>query len=93
MYLICFSCRVMTPPTAVLSALPLAGTVKKHIKSRDGSFFYFSAGTQCSHLYAGKVTHLKVLLDLGDEVTVERYMVVPPAPKMIGAFDMIVNTL
>ena len=30
------SCRVMTPPTVVLSALPLAGTVKKHIKSRDG---------------------------------------------------------
>jgi hypothetical protein len=35
----------------------------------------------------GKVTHLKVLLDLGDEVTVERYMVVPPAPKIIGAFN------
>ena len=33
----------------------------------------------------GKVTHLKVQLDLGDEVTVERYMVVPPAPRMIGA--------
>ena len=30
---------------------------------------------------------MKVLLDLGDEVTVERYMVVPPAPKMIGAFN------
>jgi hypothetical protein len=37
--------------------------------------------------HPGKVTHLKVLLDLGDEVTVERYMVVPPAPKMIGAFN------
>ena len=39
----------------------------------------------------GKVTHLKVLLDLGDEVTVERYMVVPAAPKMIGSFDCLVR--
>ncbi len=59
MHLICFSCRVMTPPTGVLSALPHAGTVKKNIKSRYGSFFYFFAGTQCSHFHAGKLTHLR----------------------------------
>ena len=83
----------MTPPTAVLSALPLAGTVKKHIKSRDGSHFSCFFAIQFSHFVSGKITHIKVLLDLGDEVTVERYMVVPPAPKMIGAFNVPVKSV
>ena len=34
-----------------------------------------------------------MLLDLGDEVTVERYMVVPPAPKNNGSLDTLVDAV